>query len=167
MRRSRLKSKVRCRARHSSTTPRLLAKWAGRMRSTRTSSSRISCASSTSCSSLSLWRSAGDPIVGNSALIAIVPCPLSLVPGPQGTRDKGQGTPLSISLHNTAGQGGQAPAGGAERGQGLLRLLAQSPRPEPALGHAEEAGVGQLAAGGVLAHALAGLLGAALHVEQV
>jgi len=40
--RARAKSNVRCSARHSSTTPRLLEKCAGRVVSTRTSSSRIS-----------------------------------------------------------------------------------------------------------------------------
>src|ERR687884_451717 len=115
MSRSRLKSKVRCSARHSSTTPRLLAKCAGRMLRTRTSSSRISWASCKSWASLSRCRSAGE----------------------------------------------------AERGQVVLGLAAQPLGPAAALGHAEEPRVRQLAVGGVLADALAGLVGRPLHVEQV
>src|SRR5262249_18850302 len=133
MRRSREKSNVRCKARHSSTTPRLLAKWAGRMLRTRTSSSRISWVSWVSWSSLSLCKSAGDWIVGRIALMLCHPLLDS-----------------SIPLHHVANQGLQAAAG---RAQGLQMgdgLLAQPFRAAAALGHAQETGVGQLTAGGVL-----------------
>ena len=55
-----MKSKVRCRARQSSTTPRLLAKWAERRPTTPISSVRISAASWSSSASDSSFRSAGD-----------------------------------------------------------------------------------------------------------
>ena len=57
-----MKSKVRCRARQSSTTPRLLAKCAERRPTTPISSSRISPASCSSSASERPFRSAGDSI---------------------------------------------------------------------------------------------------------
>src|SRR5262249_26217583 len=54
-----------------------------------------------------------------------------------------------------------------ERGDELERLPPQLPGALAARPHAQQAGVGELVAGGVLADALAGLLRLADHVEQV
>src|SRR5262245_46468633 len=151
MSRSFEKSNVRCSARHSSTTPRLLAKWAGRVVSTRTSSSRISWVSACNCSSESLCRSAGDWICGSSLPIGF----------PFGNDERGSPFPR----HNVLRQRGEQPA--AESLGRRDRLPAQFRRLPPRLLNSKESGVGQLAAGGVFAHPLPGLVNRALDVEQV
>ena len=164
MSRSRLKSKVRCRARHSSTTPRLLAKWAGRM---------LQHAHQLVAHLLGELLELG---VGQRVQV-------------RRRRDSRQqcghgDDPLMVSSRRRAAPRSRAfndrvpgrtrraprsrPAAGPERGQVLAapRGPGRSARRRLSV-DAQQAGIGQLAAGGVLAHALAGLLGVAFHVEQV
>ena len=72
-----------------------------------------------------------------------------------------------IAFQDERGQGQQTAGGRPQRGELLAGLAAQAFGPSPALVDAEQAGVGQLAAGGVLPHALAGLVGGAFHVQQI
>src|SRR5947208_994139 len=170
MSRSWVKSKLRCRARHSSTTPRLEAKWAGRMLNTRTSSSRISWASWASGWSVSGCRSAGEAMRDRSVLIVITPRGTSAGPlqaGPIRRRVGCTACDLAISLQDITGEGGESFTGRPQRRQGFRGLAAGRRGPPPALGGAEQARIRQLAAGGIFADALAGALGRALHVEHV
>src|SRR5262249_52450826 len=149
-------------------TPRLLAKWAGRMLRTRTNSSRISWVSCTSCSSVSPCRSAGDWIVGRIALLMRVIL-LAVDAEAHGLQPVGLagGARSSIPLQHVLDQGREAVAAGPQGLQVGAGLLAQPLGAAAALGHAQEAGVRQLTAGGVLLHALSRLPGVALDVEQV
>src|SRR5262249_12384891 len=123
MRRSRRKSKVRCRARHSSTTPRLLAKWAGRVLRTRAHSSRLSWVS---CSAVSPCRSAGDWIVGRIALLMRVIL-LAVDAEAHGLQPVGLAgaSRSSIPLQHVLDQGREAVAAGPQGLQVGAGLLAQ------------------------------------------
>ena len=72
-----------------------------------------------------------------------------------------------IALQDEGDQVQQAGGGRPQGGQLLAGLAAEPFGPPPALRDAEQAGIGQLTAGGVLPHALAGLVGVAFHVQQV
>src|SRR5439155_20983734 len=108
------------------------------MLNTRTSSSRISCVSCTSCSSVSCWRSAGPAIFASNSLIELS---------------------SSVALQHHPHQLGQAFARRAERQQVVARLAGQLLRSFAALCRTQKARIGQLASDGVLADALAGLIG--------
>ena len=125
-----------------------------------TSSSRISWASCASWSSVSACRSAGDAIRGSNAVMASSSRVLG--PRPSARRLSGPGPPRY-----------RASSASGSRRRAERRRGARAPRrpsslgPPAALLDAEQARVGQLAAGRVLAHPLAGLVGRALDVEQV
>src|SRR5262245_3731553 len=95
---------------------------------TRTNSSRISCVSWRSCSSVSDRKSMGEVIWGSNALIE---CFLfCLFPDFQFLQHCARS---SVSLQDELYQSAQAPARGATRGQMRLRLTAQFPGSSPAL----------------------------------
>src|SRR5205823_3382048 len=75
--------------------------------------------------------------------------------------------PSAVTGNEEAGQGGESSAGGPQRVEVIPGLPAQALGAATALGRAQGAGVGQLAARRVLLHPLAGPALAALRVEQV
>src|SRR5262249_53096090 len=152
MRRSRRKSNVRCSAMASSTTPRLLAKWAGRMLSTRTNSSRISWASSVSCSSVSSCKSAGEAILGSNVL-------MSCFLGPSFN--------LTAAIHDQQRQIGQVPCCLAEAKHLVPGLLAQMLGACPAFRHPQKTRIGQFTAGCVFLHSFSRLRAAPFNIKQI
>src|SRR5947209_18863300 len=72
-----------------------------------------------------------------------------------------------VPRHQGADQARERFAGLRQGREVLFGLATELPGPPPTLVRAEEPGVGQLAAGRVLLHFLAGLVLAAFHVEQV
>src|SRR5438105_65290 len=127
---------------------------------TRTSSSRISWASWPSWASVSPCRSAGALICGKSAGMAFIPWFIW-------ARTSLFRRVLSVPFQNESRQLPQPGGGRAEGGELLRGLAAEVLGAAAALGGAQESRVGQLAPGGVFPHALAGLVGVALDVEEV
>src|SRR5262245_629281 len=149
MRRSLVKSNVRCRARQSSTTPRLDAKWAGRDWHTLTNSSRISWVSWASWASVRLCKSAGQVIRGRTSGIETTPLG------------------LPVAGHDEPGEGSEPFPGRPERLRGGLGVGRELRRQPPALVHADQPGVGYLPPGRVLADRLPGRGTRPGRVEQV
>src|SRR5207253_845758 len=131
------KSNERCSASASSTTPRLLAKCAGRILRTRTNSSRISCASWDSSVSPSCCKSAGDSIrdriVLMSRILRWLPAAHRPFVGPAPLLPTHRHASLTAPVADRCRQRGQSLAGDTEWLQAPPRLLAQLPRLPPAL----------------------------------
>src|SRR5262245_24786774 len=186
MRRSLLKSNVRCRAIHSSTTPRLLAKCAGRIDSTRTSSSRISSASCRSWPSLRRCRSAGEPMDGSRGAVISIPSPSE----PEGmihpichsaagtvamarawSRAALRAAPAdlfsTVPVEHTVGQLDEPAPCRSQRRQVFPGLPAEALGSTTTLFDTEKARVGQFTTFGILTHPLPGLLGLPFHVQQI